>query len=68
MHTKAPILVAMRGILDLLRGVMTHSLHDVDVNVRRSTAAVLHELAELVFDPWSVPWLVLISFFLLSHD
>lgn len=42
-----------------LRGVMTRSLHDVDVNVRRSTAAVLHETAELVFDPRSVPWLVL---------
>ena len=50
MHTKAPILVATRDIFDLLRGVMTHSLHDVDVNVRRSTAAVLHETAELVFD------------------
>ena len=47
---------------------MTRSLHDVDVNVRRSTAAVLHETAELVFDPRSVPWLVLVSIFLLSHE
>jgi hypothetical protein len=27
--------------------------------VRKSTATVLHEIAELVFDPRSVPWLVL---------
>jgi len=42
-----------------LRGVITRALHDVEVLVRKSTAAVLHEIAELVFDPKSVPWLVL---------
>lgn len=42
-----------------LRGVITRALHDVDVSVRKSTATVLHEIAELVFDPRSVPWLVL---------
>ena len=42
-----------------LRGVITRALHDVDVLVRKSTAAVLHEIAELVFDPRAVPWLVL---------
>lgn len=31
----------------------------MEVVVRKSTAAVLHEIAELVFDPRSVPWLVL---------
>ncbi|KAL7548477.1 hypothetical protein ACHAWF_011760, partial [Thalassiosira exigua] len=42
-----------------LRGVITRSLHDVEVTVRRSTATVLHEIAELVFDRRAVPWLVL---------
>ncbi|KAL7454108.1 hypothetical protein ACHAWC_005735 [Mediolabrus comicus] len=42
-----------------LRGVITRALHDVEVVVRKSTAAVLHEIAELVFDRRSVPWLVL---------
>ena len=42
-----------------LRGVITRSLHDVEVLVRKATATVLHEIAELVFDPRSVPWLVL---------
>ncbi|GAX17716.1 hypothetical protein FisN_24Hh219 [Fistulifera solaris] len=42
-----------------LRGVITRALHDVDVMVRKATAKVLHEIAELVFDPRSVPWLVL---------
>jgi PDZ domain len=42
-----------------LRGVITRALHDVEVIVRRSTATVLHEIAELVFDVRSVPWLVL---------
>eukprot|EP00984_Skeletonema_dohrnii_P006421 scaffold2298_cov104-Skeletonema_dohrnii-CCMP3373.AAC.2 len=42
-----------------LRGVITRALHDVEVIVRKSTAAVLHEIAELVFDRRSVPWLVL---------
>lgn len=42
-----------------LRGVITRALHDVDVMVRKSTAAILHEIAELVFDPRAVPWLVL---------
>lgn len=42
-----------------LRGVITRALHDVDVLVRKSTAAVLHEIAELVFDSRAVPWLVL---------
>ena len=34
-------------------------MHDVDVIVRKSTATVLHEIAELVFDQRAVPWLVL---------
>lgn len=34
-------------------------MHDVEVMVRKSTATVLHEIAELVFDPRCVPWLVL---------
>ena len=42
-----------------LRGVITRALHDVEITVRRSTATVLHEIAELVFDVRSVPWLVL---------
>ena len=42
-----------------LRGVITRALHDVEVIVRKSTATVLHEIAELVFDPRAVPWLVL---------
>jgi PDZ domain len=42
-----------------LRGVITRALHDVEVTVRKSTATVLHEIAELVFDKRSVPWLVL---------
>jgi len=42
-----------------LRGVITRALHDVEVIVRKATAGVLHEIAELVFDPRSVPWLVL---------
>lgn len=42
-----------------LRGVITRALHDVEVAVRRSTVTVLHEIAELVFDPRAVPWLVL---------
>lgn len=42
-----------------LRGVITRALHDVDLTVRKSTATVLHEVAELVFDRRSVPWLVL---------
>jgi hypothetical protein len=42
-----------------LRGVITRALHDVEVIVRKSIATVLHEIAELVFDPRSVPWLVL---------
>lgn len=42
-----------------LRGVITRALHDVEVTVRKSTATVLHEIAELVFDSRSVPWLVL---------
>lgn len=42
-----------------LRGVLTRALHDVEVMVRKSTAAVLHEIAELVFDARVVPWLVL---------
>jgi len=42
-----------------LRGVITRALHDVEVIVRRATATVLHEIAELVFDPRCVPWLVL---------
>jgi len=42
-----------------LRGVITRALHDVDVIVRKATATVLHEIAELVFDSRAVPWLVL---------
>eukprot|EP00550_Attheya_septentrionalis_P003762 CAMPEP_0198283356 /NCGR_PEP_ID=MMETSP1449-20131203/2975_1 /TAXON_ID=420275 /ORGANISM="Attheya septentrionalis, Strain CCMP2084" /LENGTH=1517 /DNA_ID=CAMNT_0043979941 /DNA_START=397 /DNA_END=4950 /DNA_ORIENTATION=- len=42
-----------------LRGVITRALHDAEVIVRKSTATVLHEIAELVFDSRSVPWLVL---------
>jgi len=42
-----------------LRGVITRALHDVEVLVRKSTAAVLHEIAELVFDSRAVRWLVL---------
>jgi hypothetical protein len=42
-----------------LRGVITRALHDVEVVVRKSTATVLHEIAELVFDSRAVPWLVL---------
>jgi PDZ domain len=42
-----------------LRGVITRALHDVEVLVRKATAKVLHEIAELVFDKRSVPWLVL---------
>jgi hypothetical protein len=42
-----------------LRGVITRALHDSDVIVRKSTATVLHEIAELVFDSRAVPWLVL---------
>jgi hypothetical protein len=42
-----------------LRGVITRALHDVEVIVRKSTATVLHEIAELVFDSRAVPWLVL---------
>ena len=48
-----------RSCLTKLRGVITRALHDVDVIVRKSTATVLHEIAELVFDARSVPWLVL---------
>ena len=44
-----------------LRGVITRALHDVEVLVRKATASVLHEIAELVFDPRCVPWLVLMS-------
>ncbi|KAL7555647.1 hypothetical protein ACA910_018320 [Epithemia clementina (nom. ined.)] len=42
-----------------LRGVITRALHDVEVMVRKATANVLHEIAELVFDARCVPWLVL---------
>eukprot|EP00970_Alexandrium_tamarense_P004155 scaffold695_cov196-Alexandrium_tamarense.AAC.17 len=42
-----------------LRGVITRALHDVEVIVRKATATVLHEIAELVFDRRAVPWLVL---------
>lgn len=42
-----------------LRGVVTRALHDVEVIVRKATATVLHEVAELVFDSRCVPWLVL---------
>mmetsp|Transcript_30098 Transcript_30098/g.70261 ORF Transcript_30098/g.70261 Transcript_30098/m.70261 type:complete len:1469 (+) Transcript_30098:143-4549(+) len=44
-----------------LRGVITRALHDVEVMVRKATANVLHEIAELVFDARCVPWLVLMS-------
>jgi PDZ domain len=44
-----------------LRGVITRALHDVEVIVRKATATVLHEIAELVFDSRCVPWLVLMS-------
>lgn len=39
--------------------MITRALHDVEVIVRKSTATVLHEIAELVFDSRCVPWLVL---------
>ena len=39
--------------------MITRALHDVEVIVRKSTATVLHEIAELVYDPRCVPWLVL---------
>lgn len=42
-----------------LRGVITRALHDADLIVRKATATVLHEIAELVFDPRAVSWLVL---------
>ncbi len=42
-----------------LRGVITRALHDVEIIVRKSTAVVLHDIAELVFDRRAVPWLVL---------
>mmetsp|Transcript_17173 Transcript_17173/g.24819 ORF Transcript_17173/g.24819 Transcript_17173/m.24819 type:complete len:546 (+) Transcript_17173:1-1638(+) len=42
-----------------LRGVITRALHDVNIVVRKSAAHVLHEIAELVFDPRSIPWLIL---------
>eukprot|EP00588_Corethron_pennatum_P025570 CAMPEP_0194328216 /NCGR_PEP_ID=MMETSP0171-20130528/43864_1 /TAXON_ID=218684 /ORGANISM="Corethron pennatum, Strain L29A3" /LENGTH=811 /DNA_ID=CAMNT_0039088459 /DNA_START=18 /DNA_END=2449 /DNA_ORIENTATION=- len=42
-----------------LRGVITRSLHDAESSVRKATAHVLHQIAELVFDPRCVPWLVL---------
>jgi len=42
-----------------LRGVITRALHDAEVIVRKSTATVLHEIAELVFDQRAVPWLIL---------
>ena len=42
-----------------LRGVITRALRDVEVSVRKATATVLHEIAELVFDRRVVPWLVL---------
>ena len=42
-----------------LRGVITRALHDAEVIVRKSTAVVLHDIAELVFDSRTVPWLVL---------
>ena len=35
---------------------MTRALHDVEVIVRKSTATVLDEIAELVFEPRCVPW------------
>lgn len=39
--------------------MITRALHDADVIVRKSTATVLHEIAELVFDQRAIPWLVL---------
>lgn len=39
--------------------MITRALHDVEVIVRKSTATVLHEIAELVYDSRCVPWLVL---------
>lgn len=39
--------------------MVTRALHDVEVIVRKSTATVLHEIAELVYDSRCVPWLVL---------
>lgn len=42
-----------------LRGVITRALHDAEVIVRKNTAVVLHDIAELVFDSRTVPWLVL---------
>lgn len=42
-----------------LRGVITRALHDAEVIVRKCTAIVLHDIAELVFDSRTVPWLVL---------
>lgn len=39
--------------------MITRALHDAEVIVRKSTATVLHEIAELVFDTRAVPWLVL---------
>lgn len=42
-----------------LRGIITRALHDVEIMVRKSTAVVLHDIAELVFDRRAVPWLVL---------
>lgn len=42
-----------------LRGVITRALHDAEVIVRKSTATVLHEIAELIFDQRAVPWLIL---------
>ena len=38
-----------------LRGVITRALHDVEVVVRKSTATVLHEIAELAFVFRAVP-------------
>ncbi len=42
-----------------LRGVITRALHDVKIIVWKSTAVVLHDMAELVFDRRAIPWLVL---------
>ena len=39
--------------------MITRALHDAEVIVRKSTATVLHEIAELVFDQRAVPWLIL---------
>jgi HEAT repeat protein len=46
-------------VVSQLRGVITRALHDVEVIVRKSTATVLHEIAELIYDSRCVPWLVL---------